>query len=156
MIIEQVITLELAEERDAPLLADISKRAFHSDITCGADRQGGPDGYDSADWQICMMKSARAYFKIQLDEQVVGGAIVFCNGKGNYYLGRIFIDPEVQHQGIGTQAMALIFERFPNAHRWRLDTPRWNIRTKCFYLKMGFYIAKQTAEDYFFEKEVDA
>ena len=155
MIIEQVVNLELAEETDAPLLAEISRRAFHSDITCGADRQGGPEGYASADWQVAMMKSARAYFKITQFDRIVGGAIIFCNGKGNYYLGRIFIDPDVQHQGLGMQSMQLIFERFPNARRWLLDTPRWNIRTKCFYLKMGFHITRQTAEDLFFEKEVD-
>ncbi len=101
-----------------------------------------------------MMKSARGYFKILLDESVVGGAIVFYNGKGNYYLGRIFIDPDVQHQGIGMQSMEMVMERYPNAHRWLLDTPRWNIRTKCFYLKLGFHITRQNAEDIFFEKDV--
>ena len=51
-----MIRFEKAKIEDASALALVSKRAFHSDIHCGAPELGGPPGYDSPDWQIHAMK----------------------------------------------------------------------------------------------------
>ncbi len=40
------VTLAKAKARDADALADISERAFNSDVDCGAPGPGGPPGYD--------------------------------------------------------------------------------------------------------------
>ncbi len=126
-----------ATPRDARTLAEVSRRAFHSDVACGAPGPGGPPGYDSAEWPKKMMRLGQ-YFKILLDGRIVGGIIVFPQGPRHYELGRIFVDPAVQNQGIGAQAFEFLWQEYPLAKRWTLGTPAWNKRTRHFYAKMGF------------------
>ena len=78
------------------------------------------------------------YYKILDDLRIIGGFVVFDKGNGNYKLGRIFIDPDYQNQGIGAQAMEYMEKQFPKAKTWTLGTPRWNRRTQHFYEKMGY------------------
>jgi RimJ/RimL family protein N-acetyltransferase len=98
---------------------------------------GGPPGYKSAAWQAKMMHLGD-YFKIILEDHLIGGIIVFRKGTRHYELGRIFIDPAYQNRGIGTQAFAFLWKEYPLAKRWTLGTPAWNQRTRHFYKKVGF------------------
>jgi RimJ/RimL family protein N-acetyltransferase len=126
-----------AHKRDADTLASISKRAFDHDVHYGAPGPGGPPGYSSGPWQARMMRIGD-YYKILLGEDIVGGIIVFRQGARQYELGRIFIEPEVQNKGIGTQAFEFLWQTYPLAKRWTLGTPVWNRRTRHFYAKVGF------------------
>ena len=83
-----VVRFARARPGDAARLAKVSERAFHSDVDCGAPGIGGPPGYDSAEWQRRMMRLAR-YYKILVDNQIVGGLIVFPKEPRCYELGRI-------------------------------------------------------------------
>ena len=94
-----------ARPGDAEQLARVSERAFHSDIHCGAPGVGGPPGYKSADWQKRMMRAGQ-YYRITLDGQIVGGFIIFPKEPRCYELGRIFVDPDVQNQGIGHERLS--------------------------------------------------
>jgi RimJ/RimL family protein N-acetyltransferase len=132
-----VIQCKKARPKDAAALAHISERAFHSDIHCGAPGLGGPPGYSSEQWQKKMMHIGD-YHKILVGDQIVGGFIVLRKRPREYELGRIFIDPDHQNQGMGTQAMEFLLEEYPLAKRWTLDTPAWNRRTRHFYKKVGF------------------
>jgi RimJ/RimL family protein N-acetyltransferase len=145
------LTLARAEARDAEELAAISKRAFHSDVTCGGVGEGGPPGYDSPQWQAYIMGKGK-YFNILLDGKLIGGAIVFPKGKDHFYLGRIFLDPSCHRKGLGTKAMQLLMGEFPAAGKWSLETPPWNTRTRAFYARQGFRIVGETSDDLFFEK----
>jgi len=140
------VTLEQAKMRDASQLAEISKRAFHSDVNVGAPTKGegssageggGPPGYDSPEFQARMMKACR-YYKIICNGQIVGGLIASHKKLGHYQLERIFVEPELYNRGIGTEAMKEVFALFPDATIWTLGTPEWNVRTKHFYEKLGF------------------
>jgi len=146
------VSLLPARTGDATLLAGISKLAFESDIICGAPSKGGPPGYDSPHWQMRMIRTASAYLKIEAHGQTVGGLIVFAQGGGRYNLGRIFIQPKYQRQGIGIKAVQLVCDRFTDARVWWLDTPAWNIRTRSFYEKLGFVLIETTGESLVFEK----
>ncbi len=126
-----------AREVDAEALAAASARAFENDIHHGAPSAGGPPGYRSAPWQARMMRLGR-YFKVLAGRRIIGGMIVFAQGPGHYELGRIFIEPEFQNQGIGTQALGFLWRAFPFARRWTLGTPAWNARNHHFYEKQGF------------------
>ena len=122
---------------NAEALALVSKQAFDDDVHYGAPGPGGPPGYDSAAWQQRMMRFGD-YYKIVMDDQVIGGIIVFRKGAREYELGRIFIAPEFQNQGIGAQAFEFLWETYPLAKLWTLGTPTWNLRTRHFYKKIGF------------------
>ncbi len=134
---QSMIQFIKARPGDAERLAQASKRAFDDDIHYGAPGPGGPPGYDSAEWQAKMMRLGD-YFKIVADDQIIGGIIVFRKGTREYNLGRIFIEPEHQNQGIGTQAFRFLWKEYPLAKRWTLGTPAWNRRTCHFYQKVGF------------------
>ncbi len=136
-----MVSFVRAVPKDADKLALASKSAFENDIHYGAPSRdstgGGPPGYQSPSWQRRMMR-AGWYYKILVDNQIVGGFIVFPGAIREYQLGRTFIHADLQNQGIGTQAMDFMFEQFPLAKTWTVGTPAWNQRTRHFYEKVGF------------------
>jgi GNAT superfamily N-acetyltransferase len=140
------------ESSDAGLLAAVSRRAFDNDVLHGAPAKGGPPGYDSADWQIETARAATAYLVIEVGGSVVGGVIVFASG-GDYWIGRMFIDPDHQGRGYGSAALAQLELEYPDAIRWALETPPWNERNHRFYEKAGYTRAGLSKSgDYLFEK----
>ncbi len=132
-----VIRFKKARSGDADRLARVSERAFHSDIHCGAPGLGGPPGYNTPDWQKKMMQYAD-YFKIETEDQIVGGLVISRKRAREYEVVRIFVDPDFQNQGIGTRAFEFLWGEYPLAKRWSLGTPAWNRRTRHFYKKVGF------------------
>lgn len=138
-----MIKFELATTEDAKILTEISKRAFHFDINYGATDEGGPPGYDSAEFQLMVINAnVTAYYKILLNDTIIGGFWVRTESIGRYFFDRIFIEPEFQNLGIGTKVFEFIFSEFPEAKVWLLETPVWNQRTRHFYEKLGFEITE--------------
>ena len=132
------IAFRKARPSEADTLAGVSERAFHDDVNYGAPGPpGGPPGYDSPAWQKRVMGFGD-YYTILADGQIIGGMIVFRKGTREYELGRIFIEPDYQNQGIGTSAFEFLWQTYPLAKRWTLGTPKWNRRTRHFYAKVGF------------------
>jgi len=132
------ITLERAKEEDAETLADISRRAFHSDLDVGAPgKEGGPPGYDSPEDQVRLMKWCD-YHKILYEGRIVGALIVANKKAGHHECARIFVDPEYHNRGMATRAFEMAWDIYKDAKVWTLGTPEWNVRTKHFYEKLGF------------------
>jgi len=100
-----------ARTRDAEELTEVQRRTFDEDSRRFAGRPGGPPGYDSVDWTLWAIKTG-IYFKILAGDQIVGGLILFDMHKRHFNLGRIFIDPGWQNQGIGSQAIRFIEKTF--------------------------------------------
>ncbi len=124
---------------DAEVLADISKRAFESDIEVGSSVIGGPMGYDSVD--VHRRDATREwldYLKVLYDGRIVGGMRVYKMHPGHYEIMGVFVDPDYHRKGIGRRSFEIVLEMYPAARIWTLDTPDWNVRTKDFYEKLGF------------------
>ncbi|MHA2423371.1 MAG: GNAT family N-acetyltransferase [Candidatus Thorarchaeota archaeon] len=133
------IEITLAEPEDAEILADISKRAFDSDIDVGAPGPGGPDGYDSIEAHRRDTESERNdYWKFLYNDQIVGGTRIYQVTEEHGYIYGVFVDPDFHGKGIGTETFRLMERKYPNVKKWTLDTPEWNPRTKGFYEKLGF------------------
>ena len=146
------IFVEKANINDAEILANIQRDSFDNESrTFNNNEQGGPDGYDSIDSQINFMKQAH-YYKILKDNAIVGGVIVYVNDSFVYNLGRIFIDPGHQNQGIGYQVMKLIETMYPEAKKWWLDTPSWSISNHYFYEKSGYVKVNEEHGLFIYEK----
>jgi RimJ/RimL family protein N-acetyltransferase len=137
MTINPGVRITKARPGDAETLAKISETAFHSDVLYSGPVEGGPKGYNSAGWQKKMM-ALGDYYKIVQEDQIIGGIIVFQERPREYEVGRIFLDPEFHNRGIGAQAFALLWQKYPLAKRWTLDTPAWHERNRHFYKKIGF------------------
>ncbi len=149
------ITLERARLEDAKALALVSWKAFDDDVNYGGPQKGGPPGYRSDKWQAKMMQAGDYYKVVVGDGRIIGGAIVFPQSAGVMVLGRIFIHPDVQRQGVGAAIMYLLETLYPAATRWRLDTPTWNKRNHAFYQKMDYQIVGPAGPDgLLFEKEL--
>nr|WP_312027401.1 GNAT family N-acetyltransferase [Paenibacillus typhae] len=70
---------------------------------------------------------------------MIGGMIVFSSPEaGECHLGRIFIDPLHQNHGYGQESFRFLFQTYPAARKWTLDTPSWALRNHYFYEKLGF------------------
>jgi ribosomal protein S18 acetylase RimI-like enzyme len=132
-----VIRIEPAAERDAQVLAEISRRAFEHDVNYGAPGPCGPPGYDSADWQRQVMREGHL-FKILEEDRVIGGFVLFRLEDGNVEFGRAFLEPDCQNRGIGGELLRFAESVFPQTRRIVLDTPDWNLRTQHFYEKAGY------------------
>jgi GNAT superfamily N-acetyltransferase len=149
-----MIEIKKARPQDAKALAAASWRAFDYDVHYGAPGPGGPPGYKSDQWQSKMMRIGQ-YYKILADGQIVGGVIIFRKKPREYELGRIFVEPDFQNQGVGTQTFEFIWQEFPLAKRWTLGTPAWNQRTQHFYKKVGFVeIGTDGKDGILFEKRI--
>ncbi|MGB4873090.1 MAG: GNAT family N-acetyltransferase [Candidatus Promineifilaceae bacterium] len=132
------ICIRKAVEGDARPLTAVSRQAFNHDIHYGAPQVGGPPGYDMVNWQLRMILTCD-YYKIEdEDGRLLGGIIVYPKGYRHMELGRIFVQPDCQNQGIGAQAIRFLEETYPETDRWTLDTPAWNTRNRYFYEKMGY------------------
>jgi GNAT superfamily N-acetyltransferase len=140
-----MITFNRASAADAAKLTAVQKRTFDDDSQryLGTET-GGPPGYDSVQWQLHIMKKS-LYYKILSDGEIIGGIIIFRMGGGHYVLGRIYIDPDYQNQGIGQEAMEFIEQTFPDAEKWTLDTPAWAARNHHFYEKLGYVCVGEQA-----------
>jgi GNAT superfamily N-acetyltransferase len=133
------IEIKLAQPEDAQTLADVSKRAFDSDVDVGASGPGGPDGYDSIEAHRRDTEREHIdYWKFLFDGQIVGGTRIYKMSNEHGYIFGVFVDPDFHGQGIGTKTFNMLEEKYPSIKKWSLDTPEWNIRTKGFYEKVGF------------------
>jgi len=131
------VSIEKAKEIDGKTLADISKRAFDSDVEAGAKGPGGPQGYDSPEAQIDNMKWTD-YYKLLLDGLMVGAIMVCRRNERHCEICGLFVDPKFHNKGIATRAFELIWDAYPRVEVWTLGTPEWNVRPKHLYEKLGF------------------
>jgi GNAT superfamily N-acetyltransferase len=141
-----LLILEIATINDAQKLVEIQKASFDEESKrFNGNEAGGPPGYDSSSWQIEMMENCD-YFKIIYNKEIIGAAIVVIESNQVYNLGRIFIDPRFQNQGMGTKVLKEIEKNYPDSIKWWLDTPNWSTKNHHFYKKCGFIKAGEDGD----------
>jgi len=147
MILRKTVQSEIAE------LTRISKAAFDTDCLVGGTEPGGPSEYDSASWHEEMMNSGNLYSSM-FEGRIVGGAILFSNAdRKELYIGRIFVDPVHFRKGYGIAIMEQVEKMF-RGFLCKLDTPVWNVRTNCFYTKLGYRETGRNEETVYYQKQV--
>lgn len=140
------ITFRRATAADAESLVKIQISAFHHDtVLYPGVEVGGPPGYDSTDSLLEKIQQDDCY-KIMVDEQCIGGIVVFDKGQGHCHLDILYIDPDYHNRGIGTQAMQFLDGNY-SAEKWTLDTPEWAVRNRHFYEKFGYLKVKEIVYD---------
>ena len=145
------MTLRKAVEEDIRILTEISKDAFHTDVSVGGKENDGPPGYDSYERHKEMMCEGHL-FPYENKEKIVGGAVLFLSGS-DLYIGRIFISPKFFKQGFGRLLMNEVENYFPDINKINLDTPVWNVRTNHFYRKCGYMETGRDEESVYYEKK---
>jgi len=130
------------EQGDIPSLTTIMTAAFNQDAQLFHGKQeDGPPGYDTGEFfrKWLFGQEVTAGFKILSDGEIVGATIVWIHPSGENFLGTIFVDPEHQNKGIGSQTWRFIEASYPLARSWSLTTPALSKRNRHFYVaKCGF------------------
>ena len=139
---ESGLVFEPIAEADIPELTRVMTRAFDDDAQkhLGLER-GGPPGYDTGDFfrQWLFGYDETVGYKVLRAGQVIGGVIVWILPDGHNVVGTIFVDPDAQDHGVGTQIWQFIEARYGATKSWRLVTPRWATKNHHFYTaKCGF------------------
>lgn len=136
------LVFETITEADIPELTKVMTRAFDDDAHKHLGQEcGGPPGYDNGDFfrQWLFGYDETVGYKVLHAGQIVGACIVWILPAGHNVLGTIFVDPDAQDQGVGTQIWQFIEARYPETKSWRLATPRWATKNHHFYAaKCGF------------------
>ena len=114
------IQIKKAGQRDAALLRSIQSDAFERLYERYND-EGSPFLESEEDTARRMSYPDRDYYKIITEDTVIGGLTVRRLSEGDYYLGRLFVSPSLQGNGIGQRAIKLIEDFYPDAVRWTVD-----------------------------------
>jgi len=137
-----MITLERAGAEDAPALLAAKIDAFSGDVALYGY---GPLGYDSLENTLsAICRPEHQYFKIMADGRLAGGICVQEIESGHFHLNSLYILTEYHGAGVGTAAMRLLFELYPEVLRWTAETPYLSFRNHHFYEKLGFAKAGET------------
>ena len=150
-------------ENDVEAMTGIMKRAFDDDAQRHlGEESGGPPGYDNGGFiRQWYLNSGAAAYKVLKDGALIGGVNVFVGDSGEYFLGNMFVDPLCQDQGVGTTIWKFIEQKYPDAKKWKTDTPGFSKRNHSFYVnKCGFKVVwidhprDRYEESYILEKEM--
>ncbi|MGD6965832.1 GNAT family N-acetyltransferase [Rossellomorea vietnamensis] len=144
---------------DSEKLTAVMKRTFDeeakrwlSDQEDVVDYNIQPPGYASIEMTKYMIDELQ-YYKIMMDGELVGGIILTIAGNSYGRIDRIFIAPEHQGKGIGSEAIRLIEEKYNTIRIWDLETSSRQRNNHYFYEKMGYETVFQNEEEYSYRKE---
>lgn len=63
------------------------------------------------------------------------------------FMGRLYIHPQHQRKGIGSQLMHAVLNHFPSVKVLRVECEKQNDKACSFYLKQGFKVTKEKEEN---------
>lgn len=132
------IELSPATENDAPLIHDIKYKAFLPLYEKYQDDETNPVK-DSLERTIELINQEDTdYLIIKYKKVPVGAVRIVHDNFGAYRISPLFILPEYQNIGIGNTALQLVFETYPEAVVWRLETILQETGNCHLYEKSGF------------------
>ena len=141
-----MISLRLTTTQDVDILTDIQQKAFRPLYEKYHD-EGNPCLRDKRDI-LCRLNNPNfLYLTILSDEKIVGGILYRIKGStpfiknlrwGKYYLGRVYISPEYQNQGIATEAILRSEKFLKKPRKLYVDFPEDLDKNRKCYTKCGY------------------
>lgn len=155
------LSLLAAKLEDAGQLTAIMKRTFDEEArrwlgaldTPVVDYNIQPPGYDSI-YTTRYMIEELTYYKILVEEHLVGGVILTLTGNRFGRIDRIFIDPAYQGRGFGSEVIRLVEKAHPSVTTWDLETSQRQKGNFHFYEKMGFERTFETEDEVCYIKRI--
>jgi len=131
-----VIKLEIAEAQDLEQILQLQKKAFQDQALIYNDFTLPP--LTQTIDELRAEAELKTIYKSVLDGQIVGS--VRCSVKDNaLYVEKLFVDPDFQNRGIGTNIMHEIEGRYSHlADRYELFTGEKSERNLHIYKKSGY------------------
>lgn len=134
------MNIEKAELKDLAEILSLQKLAYISEAEICNDYSIPP--------LVQTLESSKEDYKNQLilkaviDGKIVGSVRAYEN-EGTSYIGRLFVHPEYQNRGIGTQLMKSIEDEFRESQRFELFTSKKSIKNIYLYSKLGYKIFRE-------------
>ena len=131
------IMLRRAEEKDAPVLWDMQKRAFSPLLEKYQDYSTNP-ACESIEKIIDRLHQPHTdYYVICTEKGEAGGVRVVRRRDGRCRISPLFVTPEYQRQGIAQAAMRRLEEIYPGV-QWELNTILQEQGNCHLYEKLGY------------------
>lgn len=129
------MTIQTALSEDLPDILALQKLAYLSEAEICGDYNIPPltQTLDSL-----RDDHARQIILKLVDGDAIVGSVRAYEKDGTCYIGRLIVRPDRQNRGLGTQLMAAIEARFPDARRFELFTGEKSARNMHFYQKLGY------------------
>ncbi len=149
-----MITIRETIESEAQILCDIQKAAFFPIYEKYRDASN-PCLRGVEDVLNRLNSPYFRYFTVYFDNQIVGGVLYKCKGRGiffdkldtgEYYLQRVYIRPDMQNRKIAQNAILLCEKEFEDAIRFTVDFPVELEKNKKCYESAGFRDTGKRAE----------
>ena len=133
-----MISLEKVQQSELAQIHFLQKVAFESLYDTYQD-EGSPFKQTQASLLAKFKRPLECYFFIKQQDKRIGYLRVVMDDSGTTAkIGPIGVDPLVEGQGIGTQAMQLVEQTFPEVKEWRLSTILQEKVNCRLYEKMGY------------------
>jgi GNAT superfamily N-acetyltransferase len=129
MIIEQAVVDDAGEILVLQKLAYNSEAALYGDYSIQPLTQ-------TLD-EIRAEFESQVFLKIVVDGKIVGSVRAYMQAE-TCYIGKLIVHPDHQNQGLGTQLMQAVEQRFDHALRYELFTGHRSERNLYLYQKLGY------------------
>jgi N-acetylglutamate synthase-like GNAT family acetyltransferase len=125
--------IRLAKPEEIIEIINLIRRSFAASILIYNE---SPPDYDS--WQKIRehIDNQHCYIYYE-DNHILGGAIIYKKEFNTMYLSRIFVDPECNNRGIGSNLMNFLLSKYSSSN-WLLHCIKDDKRLEKFYCKLGF------------------
>ncbi|NLY89483.1 MAG: GNAT family N-acetyltransferase [Firmicutes bacterium] len=129
------MNIEKAEVKDLEEILSLQKLAYISEAEICNDYSIPP--------LVQTLESLREDYenklilKAVINGKIVGSVRAYEN-EGTCHIGRLFVHPEYQNKGIGTQLIKCIEEKFKASKRFELFTSKKSVKNIYLYNKLGY------------------
>lgn len=130
------LVIKRTDFREAEDILAVQKEAFRDDLEMYKDYKTSPAAEPIK--RLLLKIEKNIHYTIFLEDKIIGGAEVRIYKEVECYINRIFLMPEYQNSGYGTQIMNFIENEYPDVKKWTLCTPHKNLRNHHFYEKFGY------------------
>jgi ribosomal protein S18 acetylase RimI-like enzyme len=129
------LLIETADVNDAEAILKLQRTAYQSEAKLYNDSEIPPLIETLS--QLRALFSNHIFLKATVNGKIVGSVRANIH-KGSCHIGRLFVDPECQNRGIGTQLLAEIERKYPSCRRFELFTGIKSQRNIQLYEKAGY------------------
>ena len=138
-----MVRIERAKVEDTPEIKQVLSetwRATYSSFLSEATINTVTSVWHSVDWLAAEIQNPRIYFGVakREDGAIIGLTTVGQITDDTVVVGRLYIHPQYQRQGIGSQLLEAGMTSFPAAHTIRLEVEESNQSAYTFYHNHGF------------------
>lgn len=147
------IKLENVVSEDCDQIRDIMAKVFQDEKEKWFKDGESPfiPGYHSIEMQKYHIWDNR-YYKIVFGNDIVGVILISYTGREHARIDRLYILPEYQGMGIGSDVLQLIEESYPEVNEWTLDTIQQSPRNHHFYEKNGYKLVGEDESERYYRK----